>query len=666
MGRNPEKLECDLVMRGGITSGIVYPRAIAKLAETYNFRSIGGTSAGAIAAAATAAAQFGANNGENRFQTIYELPKKLAELRDDKSTLERLFQPQPGTNRLFSLLMSGLEREGTFKKILRIVTTGLANYWCYSVAGAAVTLIPLLWVASASGLSGVPRAVMIIAALILGLLTAILGVALGVFRDVRKRLPQNRYGLCSGSSDMRPDRAGVLPLTDWLHDFFQNLAGSTPTDDPVTFGDLWGNGGDENAPRDIELVLMTTNVTRGISHRFPFLEGSWGQLYFDKGEFDALFPKSVVDWMVKHAAGIRHRDRLEVPEGFHPIPKPADLPILLGARMSLSFPVLLSAVPLYAANFERAPENGKYPLERCWFSDGGLTSNFPIHFFDAPLPGRPTFGINLVPDTVETTEIDETDDRLERVSGLGTKGSPSGHAEGEGWDKVWMPSNNSTGISSAARFNKFDGLVGFFGALFDTARNWGDTELMAMPGYRDRVVHVKLAEDEGGLNLSMPPKIIEALGERGERAGELLAGRFAPTPTGNQVLIDPKTGEPVVLTWDNHRWVCYRSFMAAVELVARRFRATWKDVTTQKNWRPYDDLLNRAQGRAPVSYPFHRPGQQDFAVAETARLVDWTTGWTTDDQTFDRNSNPGRSPRPKPGLRMMPPGANDPRADRGV
>jgi len=270
-------------------------------------------------------------------------------------------------------------------------------------------------VASAGGLSGVPRAVMIIAALILGLLTAILGVALGVFRDVRKRLPQNRYGLCSGSSDMRPDRAGVLPLTDWLHDFFQNLAGSTPTDDPVTFGDLWGNGGDENAPRDIELVLMTTSVTRGISHCFPFLEGSWGQLYFDKGEFDALFPKSVVDWMVKHAAGIRHRDRLEVPEGFHPIPKPADLPILLGARTSLSFPVLLSAVPLYAANFERAPENGKYPLERCWFSDGGLTSNFPIHFFDAPLPGRPTFGINLVPDTVETTEIDETDDRLERV-----------------------------------------------------------------------------------------------------------------------------------------------------------------------------------------------------------------------------------------------------------
>ena len=38
----PMKLQCDLVMRGGIASGLVYPRAIAKLAETYDFRSIGG------------------------------------------------------------------------------------------------------------------------------------------------------------------------------------------------------------------------------------------------------------------------------------------------------------------------------------------------------------------------------------------------------------------------------------------------------------------------------------------------------------------------------------------------------------------------------------------------------------------------------------------------
>ena len=50
------RLQCDIILRGGITSGIVFPRAIAKLAETYDFRSIGGSSAGAIAAAWTAAA----------------------------------------------------------------------------------------------------------------------------------------------------------------------------------------------------------------------------------------------------------------------------------------------------------------------------------------------------------------------------------------------------------------------------------------------------------------------------------------------------------------------------------------------------------------------------------------------------------------------------------
>ena len=50
---------CDLVMKGGITSGIVYPNAVLALAREFRFKSVGGTSAGAIAAAVTAAAAFG-------------------------------------------------------------------------------------------------------------------------------------------------------------------------------------------------------------------------------------------------------------------------------------------------------------------------------------------------------------------------------------------------------------------------------------------------------------------------------------------------------------------------------------------------------------------------------------------------------------------------------
>jgi cyanophycinase len=40
-------LECDLVMKGGVTSGVIYPGAIAAIAATYRLRAIGGTSAGA-------------------------------------------------------------------------------------------------------------------------------------------------------------------------------------------------------------------------------------------------------------------------------------------------------------------------------------------------------------------------------------------------------------------------------------------------------------------------------------------------------------------------------------------------------------------------------------------------------------------------------------------
>jgi len=56
-GGNVADKYCDLVMKGGITSGIVYPNAVLSLAREYRFKSIGGTSAGAIAAAVTHWAQ---------------------------------------------------------------------------------------------------------------------------------------------------------------------------------------------------------------------------------------------------------------------------------------------------------------------------------------------------------------------------------------------------------------------------------------------------------------------------------------------------------------------------------------------------------------------------------------------------------------------------------
>ncbi len=49
-------LPCDLVMQGGITSGVVYPGAVIELSKSYHCVNVGGASAGAIAAATAAAA----------------------------------------------------------------------------------------------------------------------------------------------------------------------------------------------------------------------------------------------------------------------------------------------------------------------------------------------------------------------------------------------------------------------------------------------------------------------------------------------------------------------------------------------------------------------------------------------------------------------------------
>ena len=56
---SPTRLEpCDLVLKGGVTSAVVYLGSVIELGRAYRFHSIGGTSSGAIAAALAAAAEY--------------------------------------------------------------------------------------------------------------------------------------------------------------------------------------------------------------------------------------------------------------------------------------------------------------------------------------------------------------------------------------------------------------------------------------------------------------------------------------------------------------------------------------------------------------------------------------------------------------------------------
>src|SRR6478609_5216991 len=127
-------LECDLVMKGGITSGVVYPLAVCELATVYRLRSVGGSSAGAIAAAAAACAELGRAGGG--FDRLATLPHDLTEaVEGENSRLFTLFQPQPTMRRLFGLVTSGLGTTGG-TRASAMLGAALRGWLAYAVAAA--------------------------------------------------------------------------------------------------------------------------------------------------------------------------------------------------------------------------------------------------------------------------------------------------------------------------------------------------------------------------------------------------------------------------------------------------------------------------------------------------------------------------------------------------
>lgn len=97
---------CDVVMKGGIASGVVYPLAIVELAKRFRFASVGGTSAGAHAAAAAAAAEYGRHVPGNGFARLALAPAEIA--KQDLSFL----QPNAAVKPLFDIGLAAITRKG--------------------------------------------------------------------------------------------------------------------------------------------------------------------------------------------------------------------------------------------------------------------------------------------------------------------------------------------------------------------------------------------------------------------------------------------------------------------------------------------------------------------------------------------------------------------------
>jgi hypothetical protein len=293
-----------------------------------------------------------------------------------------------------------------------------------------------------------------------------------------------------------------------------------------------------------------------------------------------------------------------------PLPRAADLPVVVAARMSLSFPVLLSAVPLYMVDRSRKRTERRRAPEQCWFSDGGIVSNFPVHFFDRTLPRWPTFAINL--------------------RGF----HPDYPRDPDESKNVYLPDRNVDGIVGWRR--SIDTLPGFLGAIRGAMQNWLDNLQIQQPGYRDRVAHISLADDEGGLNLNMPPAVLERLSKRGRWSGRRLRERF-----------EPAAADGTELTWDNHRWVRYRSAMAQIERMLTNLRAGY--AYHEPGDRTYAELIRRGGDAPPESYRWDTPAEAAFAAKATDDLIDLTAGWEGQPERFDADP-----PKPRPELRIFP------------
>lgn len=205
---------------------------------------------------------------------------------------------------------------------------------------------------------------------------------------------------------------------------------------------------------------------------------------------------------------------------------PEHLPVIVGTRMSLSFPLLISAIPMWTI------DRRKDEFVEVWFTDGGLCSNFPVQLFDTALPTRPTFAINL------GRFSDDADETMTEP------------------DNIRYATTNRSGIAPRVARIPHTGLkavTGFAGQAFNAARNWSDVAQLDQPGYRDRIVEVLQTAAQGGMNLDMQSATIDRLADRGANAAAAMVEQFNERKYRTKF-----TG------WDNHRWIRYRATLAAL------------------------------------------------------------------------------------------------------
>ncbi|HEY6794661.1 MAG TPA: hypothetical protein VI248_08260 [Kineosporiaceae bacterium] len=484
---------------------------------------------------------------------------------DDAVELHRLVTAaiRPGTGRfpgravrVTAAVLAGLDRA---------TWTAVGLLWLGSAAGCAGLVAALARSAEVNHLlvpvAAVPLAVTFTLAACLG--TALLA-GHPARAAVRDALATDGWGLVSGADPAgadptdadpsvshpaaadppRPGRlerlAGVLDpdgvphLGAWLADRIDDLAGVPPATPgakryALTFGDLWlgrlgrrtpaeiqalRNAAVHPRQRVVDLVLLTTDVSRGRPYLLPFgtatrpEEARTAGYLFCRTCLVAVLPARVTDQLVLLSSGDpagaprcpRHPGEL-----LHDLPEPWDLPVAFAVRLSAAAPGLLRAVPLHRA------DGGPDQVRTHWFCDGALAGGLPAHTFDVPLPLWPTFSIGTHPDPGEEISVPDLD--------------------AEDLPPPWRPAPGAAGLATA---------------VLAAVGGWRDA-LRVAPGTRGRSALVR--GSALGTGPFLPDAAVRELAARGHRAGVALRDRFTGADAGS----------PVHTGTDRYRWVRMRA-----------------------------------------------------------------------------------------------------------
>ena len=558
-------------MRGGMTSGILYPPAIYGFAEEYTLVGIGGTSAGGIAAGIAAAAEYRRRNGGglDGFDRLKDIPIDL----EAEGKLTGLFRADASTRKILTRVLK------------------LQRKYCGAKKPGLLSVLNNAWWAKRN--AGPMRA--------------------------------NNYGICTGMANGNPTEAGEIePLTPWLHALIQDAAG-LPHDRPLTFGDLHSAPRPEPldaiselpGDRSIDLRLVTSCLSY---HRPVELPSTTTRFGFRVEEWSQYFPGPVVEHL-KNAAGEQHGE--EWPrDGILQLTLGENLPIIVAIRLSLSFPLLFSMVPAFVVN----RHTDEHPTSRIWFSDGGITSNFPIHRFDSLFPRWPTFGINL-----------KYSDRHNKITEPDARGDFLHLPSERTADRFGIPHDFIPPANEASIFD----LVGLAkDGIFASAQNWHDNSFLQFDTFSDRVVDIWLRKDEGGTNLEMSSDTIRDLAARGRAAADLLRDRFRELRSNQS------------MSWDGHRWARFITGMAGTITYLRAFRRSTQQ--TGAGERTLSELV--ALGESSPAYPAESALHAEEMADALQRMLDGLA------KPKDYQSFPGLSSNPyralegvQPQLGLKPP-----------